>query len=353
MEHLRHRLPKKIPRRTREQPVQSRAKPIGLNYRRIPGTDLNISCISLGTWKYRHTETDKKEWTRLFTMAIEEGVNYLDNAITYDGGNAEKFIGNLWNSVSRSRVLLGTKCYFPTGPASEDRGLSRKHVFKCAESSLKNLKTDYIDIFQCHRWDSETPIGETIDAMNALKEQGKIRYWGLGAATAAQMVHATYASALADKTKPATHQHVYNMFNRTVEFEVLDYCKQLGLGLLVYSPLSQGILSGKYNGGSVPEQSRAANALDRASMWDYQDIKLQKAEKITKLATKIGMAPATLSLAWCMRHLQVSTVITSVSTDQQWQQNISAAGLTLNEDTIQEIETILDNKPYNIYTQNP
>lgn len=324
-----------------------------MNYRNIPGTDLNISCISLGTWKYCQTETDSKEWTRLFTIAIDQGVNYLDTAITYDGGNAERFISGLWNNVPRNKVLIGTKCYFPTGPAAEDRGLSRKHIFKCAEASLRNLKTDYIDIFQCHRWDSETPIEETIDAMNTLKEHGKIRYWGLGAATAAQMVHATYASALLGKVKPATHQHVYNMFNRTVEFEILDYCKQLGLGLLVYSPLSQGILSGKYTDGNIPDQSRATRSADRATMWDFNETKLQKAARIATLAANVGMAPASLALAWCLRHVQVSTVITSVSTDQQWQQNVSAAGLTLNEETIQEMETILDNKPYNIYTQNP
>lgn len=324
-----------------------------MNYRNIPGTDLNISCISLGTWKYCQTETDSKEWTRLFTIAIDQGVNYLDTAITYDGGNAERFISGLWNNVPRNKVLIGTKCYFPIGPVAEDRGLSRKHVVKCAEASLRNLKTDYIDIFQCHRWDAETPIEETVDAVNTLKEQGKIRYWGLGAATAAQMVHATYASALSEMVKPVTHQHVYNMFNRTVEFEVLDYCKQLGLGMLVYSPLSQGILSGKYTNGNIPGQSRAARSADRATMWDFNETKLQKAQRIAALACNIGRAPATLSLAWCLRHVQVSTVITSVSNEQQWQQNISASGLTLTEETVQEIENILDNKPYNIYTQNP
>lgn len=286
-------------------------------------------------------------------MAIDQGVNYLDTAITYDGGNAERFLGNLWNSVPRNSILVGTKCYFPTGHAVDDRGLSRKHIFKCAEASLRNLKTDYIDIFQCHRWDGETPIEETIDAMDMLVAQGKIRYWGLGAATAAQMVHATYASALLEKAKPCTHQHVYNMFNRTVEFEVLDYCKQLGLGLLVYSPLSQGILSGKYTGGIVPVQSRAAHSSDRSTMWDFNEIKLQKAAKIATLASNLGTTPATLSLAWCLRYSQVSTVITSVSSEQQWQQNISATGLFLSEETIQETENILENKPYNIYTQNP
>lgn len=324
-----------------------------MNYRNIPGTELNISCISLGTWKFRQSETDSREWTRLFTKAIEQGVNYLDTAITYDGGNAEKFIGGLWSNIPRSQMMVGTKCYFPTSPAAEDRGLSRKYVFKCAEASLNNLKTDYIDIFQCHRWDAETPIDETIDAMDTLVKQGKIRYWGLGAATAAQMVHAVYASALSEKRKPVTHQHVYNMFNRTIEFDVLDYCKQLGLGMLVYSPLSQGILSGKYAGDIIPDQSRANHSTDRAAMWDYSEHKLQKAEKIAALACKLGTASATLCLAWCLRHSQVSTVITSISNDAQWQQNQSASDLNINEEVLQEIENILNNKPYNIYTQKP
>jgi aryl-alcohol dehydrogenase-like predicted oxidoreductase len=312
-----------------------------LNYRKITNTIFNFSSVSLGTWKYREGISDKQTWRKIFQTAFSEGVNYFDSSLSYDSGNAEKFLGSLWKDLPRQKVFLGTKCFFPTGPRAEDRGLSRKHIFKCVDLSLSHLNTDYIDLYQCHRWDVAVPVEETIDAMDTLVSQGKIRYWGLGSATSAQMLEAHKKAELASISQPVSHQHVYNMFNRTVEDDILECCRKTGMGLLVYSPLAQGVLTGKYSRGFIPEFSRASVDSDRQSMWDFQEEKLRIAEKIKELAGQMDVASSTLALAWCLRHNEVCTVITSASSVAQLQENLKASELSLSLSEVQNLESIL------------
>lgn len=319
-----------------------------MQHRILGNSGIPVSVISLGTWKFREGETDKTRWRELFLRAYEQGVNHFDSAITYDAGNAERFLGSLWNSIPRDKVILGTKCFFPTGDGPGDRGLSERHILKCVHASLQHLNTDYIDLFQCHRWDHQTPIEETIRTMNNLVKQGKIRYWGLGAATAAQLVEATLKAELMNCAKPVSHQHVYNMFNRTAEFEALETGKRMGLGFLAYSPLAQGVLSGKYSGGVRPAGSRAGHAEDGATMWDLEPEKIDKARKLAEIAQNLGISTAALALAWCLRNDTVTSVITSVNTEAQLTENLTAATADLRGG-LEEIAAILNNEPYNIY----
>jgi aryl-alcohol dehydrogenase-like predicted oxidoreductase len=318
-----------------------------LNYRKINNTSLTFSSVSLGTWKYREGISDKQAWRKIFQTAFSQGVNYFDSSLSYDSGNAEKFLGSLWKDLPRQSVFLGTKCFFPTGPGPEDRGLSRKHIFKCVDLSLSHLNTDYIDLYQCHRWDVLVPIEETIEAMDALVSQGKIRYWGLGSATAAQMLEMNKMAEIASKSQPVSHQHVYNMFNRTVENEILESCRKTGMGLLVYSPLAQGVLTGKYSQGAIPEFSRASVDSDRQTMWDFQEEKLRIAEKIKELAGQMNVASSTLALAWCLRQNEVCTVITSASSVAQLQENLKASDCSLSFTDFQNLESVLARSNFN------
>lgn len=321
-----------------------------MNYRILGNSGVSVSVISLGTWKFREGETNKKEWSELFQDAYNRGVNHFDSAITYDAGHAEGFLSGLWNSIPRNKIVLGTKCYFPTSDKSEDRGLSRVHIQKCVHTSLKNLGTDYIDLFQCHRWDEQTPIEETIQTMDELVTQGKIRHWGLGSATAAQVVEATLKADLMGCARPVSHQHVYNMFNRTAEFEALSTGHRMGLGFLAYSPLAQGVLTGKYSTDSKPSGSRAVNPQDIRGMWDLEPVKIEKAKQLKTVAEKSGISASTLALSWCLRSDDVTSVITSVSNPKQLNENLNAASADITG-LLDEIEQILNNKPYNIYTK--
>ena len=318
-----------------------------MKYRKLGNSGLSVSVIGLGTWKYKSKETDDQIWSKLFINTFEKGLNYFDTASTYDNGNAERFLGRLWSSVPRDKVILGTKCFFPTGEGHENKGLSAKHIEKCVHASLRNLNTDYIDLFQCHRWDNDTPIEETIQVMNMLVNQGKIRYWGLGSATAAQVTEAVLKSEILGCARPVSHQHVYNMFNRTAEFETLDVGKRFGLGFLAYSPLAQGVLTGKYTNGIKPSGSRAEK--DASTMWDLKPEKIEKSRLLTELAKKAGIDAATFALAWCLRTDTVSSVITSVNNEPQLSINLAAAETDIS-DWLDEAARIMDNEPYNIYT---
>ena len=318
-----------------------------MNYRKINNTNLNLSSVSLGTWKYREGISDKQTWRNIFHTAFSQGLNYFDTSLSYDNGNGEKFLGSLWKDLPRQKVFVGTKCFFPTGPGVEDRGLSRKHIFKCVDLSLSHLNTDYIDLYQCHRWDVAVPIEETIDAMDTLVNQGKIRHWGVGSATSAQILEAHNKANLASKSMPVSLQHVYNMFNRTVETEILECCRKTDMGLIVYSPLAQGVLTGKYSQGAIPEFSRASVDTERQTMWDFQEEKLRIAEKIKELAGQWGVSASTLALAWCLRQNEVCTVITSASSVAQLQENLKASDYSISFKQGQNLEAVFTRNNFN------
>lgn len=323
-----------------------------MQYRNLGNSGLKISEISFGSWKYSQAVQPDAEWLKIYRAAFEEGVNFFDTSNNYDGGNAEIFIGKFAEGIGRKNIVIGTKCFYPISSNPNDRGLSRKHIFDSVEQSLRRLKTDYIDLMQCHRWDVETPVEETIAAMDDLVKQGKILYWGIGAATAAQQVEISLKSQLLKSALPVSHQHVYNMFNRTVEGDTLNYGNKLGIGLLAYSPLAQGVLSGKYSDSSLKE-ARAFSEEHKKGMWDFSEEKVQKAAALKNLASELNVPLSALALRWCLRNTAVTSVISFARTEQQLNDNLKMIALQLSQETLEKTEEILQNKPYNLYTKLP
>ncbi len=323
-----------------------------MQYRNLGNSPLSVSCLSLGTWKNVFPGADLAALKGVYLKGIEGGINLLDTSNNYEAGLAEKFTGELASEVGRGRVFIATKCFFPVPEAGIAKGLSRANIQKSVEVSLKNLGTDYIDLLQCHRWDAETPIEETIDFMDTLIQQGKIRHWGLGAASAAQVVEAALNAKLRNKSTPVSHQHIYHMFNRTVEMDVCKTGDKFGLGTLVYSPLAQGILSGKYS-GQIPAGSRAATEENKNTMWEFRTDNLEKAAALSQLAAEYQLSMPAMAIAWLLRKKNISSVICGIRTESQLQQNLVAANLNLSNELLEKIENILQNKPHIPYTNQP
>lgn len=313
---------------------------------------MKISPLSLGTWKYETQSQSERDWMKLYLYAYEKGVTFFDTANNYTGGEAEVFLGKLADFIGTDKITVSTKCYFPSPDKKFEAGLSREKILHSVHGSLRRLNVDCIDLLQCHRWDAHTPIEETIETMQKLMEEGKILDWGLGACSAAQMVEACWKAEKMGAKLPVTHQHVYNMFNRTIEGEISRTAQKLEIGMLVYSPLAQGVLSGKY-AEKLPENSRAANDADKSGMWDFKPEKLEKAKQLNSIAELFGVSLSTLALAWCMRNSAIHSVITFTKNKSQLDENLQALDLKITPELEFQIEQILQNKPIQQYTQLP
>ncbi|MFN4152275.1 MAG: aldo/keto reductase, partial [Candidatus Sericytochromatia bacterium] len=240
--------------------------------------------------------------------------------------------------------------FFPMSKNPNNRGLSRKHIMESCEASLKRLKTDYIDLYQCHRYDTETELEETISAMDDLVKQGKILYWGVSQWSAVQICDAAHLSRFHNKTKPVSNQPVYNMLNRSLEVDVMSLCEREGMGLVVWSPLAEGVLTGKYSKGNIPSDSRAAN--DQSNIFIKNRLteeKLNKVDQLVPIAKELGLNMAQLALAWCLRRPELSSVITGASRVEQVLDNVKASGVVIPQDVLDTIDEILDNEPVDQY----
>ncbi len=315
-----------------------------MEYRSLGKTGLKVSALSIGAWlTYGSNRVEFETAKACIHTAIEHGVNFIDVADVYARGEAERVVGEIVKDFKRSDLVISTKTYWPMSDNINDSGLSRKHIMEAVEKSLKRFDLDYVDIFFCHRPDPETPVEETVRAISDLIHQGKILYWGTSMWSAAHINEAIGAANRTNAYRPVVEQPVYNMVERDqLEGEVEAAAGNHGMGLVVFSPLAQGVLTGKYNEG-VPEGSRA----DQLEWFkDYlTDDKIEAARKITALAKEMGTTPATLALAWAMRHPNVSSVITGASKPEQVTQNIKALDVEITDDIEAKIEAILKNKP--------
>lgn len=323
-----------------------------MQYRNLGNSPLSVSQISLGTWKNIYPGSDLNLLKGVYLQGIEAGINLLDTSNNYEAGFAEKFTGDLAREVGRGNIYIATKCFFPVPEAGIVKGLSKASILKSIDFSLKNLGTDYIDLLQCHRWDTETSIEETADCMDGLVKQGKLRYWGLGAATAAQVVEAVLTAKMGSKSTPVAHQHIYHMFNRTAEMNLCKTGDAFGLGMLVYSPLAQGVLSGKYS-GAIPKGSRAELEENRKTMWEFHPENLKKAIALQVLAAEYRMSVSAMAIAWLLRNKNVSSVICGIRSKEQLLQNLTAIDAQIDQVLIEKIENILQNKPLIPYTKQP
>lgn len=321
-----------------------------MKYRRLGKSGLKVSEISLGSWLTYGKVVEVEIARSCFRTAFEHGVNFFDTADIYATGEAEKMNGEILKEYKRSDYVLGTKVYFPMSNNINDRGLSRKHIIESCDKSLKRLQTDYIDIYQCHRFDTETELEEVISAMDTLINQGKVLYWGVSQWSAVQICDAVHLAKYNNKYKPQSNQPVYNMLNRSLEIDVMDLCEREGLGLVTYSPLAEGILTGKYSGGNVPTDSRASN--QKLNTFIRKKLRSEVTDKVDKLlpiANELGITLAQLALAWCLRKSAISSVITGASKPEQVLDNVKASIVELEEDILEQIEVILDNAPKDQY----
>ncbi len=322
-----------------------------MEYRRLGKAGARVSEVSLGTWLTYGKTVEKDAAKECFKTAFEHGVNFFDTADIYATGESEKVVGEILKDFTRSDIFLGTKVYFPMSKKPNDRGLSRKHIIESCEKSLKRLGTDYIDLYQCHRYDTETELEEVIATMDDLVKQGKVLYWGVSQWSAVQICDAVHLSKYHNKNKPMSNQPVYNMLNRSLEVDVMDLCHREGMGLVVWSPLAEGVLTGKYSGGKVPQDSRAAN--DQSNMFIKSRLssdKLEKVDKLMPIAQELGLNMAQLALAWCLRRKELSSVIIGASKPQQVIDNVKASGVKIPDDILAKIELILDNAPREQYS---
>ncbi|MGD8395910.1 MAG: aldo/keto reductase family protein, partial [Candidatus Eiseniibacteriota bacterium] len=304
-----------------------------------------------GTWVTFGQQVDEVAAARIIDTAFELGINFIDTADVYARGRAESMLGNLLASRTRSDYVLATKVFGGMGEGPNDRGLSRKHIIEACEASLRRLRTDYVDLYQCHRYDIDVPLDEVLAAMDHLVEQGKVLHWGVSQWPAVQIAEAVLTARHHGWAPPASNQPLYNLVERGLELDVMRTCERHGLGIVCFSPLAQGILTGKYGGGERPPGSRAADPT--TGQWMERRMTpelLDRAQRMAAVAARLGVSPAQLALAWCLRHDAVTSVIVGATTPEQLRDNAGAADITLDAEVLEELEELFESAPRDQYT---
>lgn len=316
-----------------------------MEYRRLGKSGLKVSEIALGSWLTYGTVTEKEQSIACVKAAYDLGINHFDCANVYGSTPhaAEELLGEALRGYERDSYVVTTKAYWPVGPTVLNRGLSRKHIFEEVEKSLTALGLDYIDIFYCHRYDPETDLEETLRALDDLVAQGKVLYTGLSEWPADRIAQGVSLQKELRLRKFAASQPVYNMFNRYIENAVIPICDEAGIGQVVFSPLAQGVLTGKYKKGApLPEGSRAATpGVNRFVERFLSDETLSKVEELSVVAKDVNLSLAQLAIAWILRLDSVSSALIGASSPAQVEENAKASGVKLNEETISRIESIL------------
>ncbi|MEH2068950.1 MAG: aldo/keto reductase family protein [Nostoc sp.] len=316
-----------------------------MEYRHLGKHGIRVSEICLGSWLTYGGATAEDTARQCIEQAYDLGINFFDTANVYAGGEAEKIVGKVLQHYLRESYVVATKVYFPVGNGPNDRGLSRKHILEQCDASLKRLGLDYIDLYQAHRYDPTVPLAETLLAFDRLVKQGKILYYGVSEWSAGQLAHATDLTRLANLAPIASDQPHYNMLDRTIEKEVLPLCRREGIGIINYSPLAQGLLTGKYKPDqSLPQGSRASDPKQNMFLnnGELDRGQLLKVQRLLPIAEEAGLSLSQLALSWCLRNPEISSVIIGASKPTQVQENVSASGKQLSLATIQRIEEVLE-----------
>ncbi|MEH7484190.1 aldo/keto reductase family protein [Neobacillus drentensis] len=313
-----------------------------MEYRRLGRTGLKVSEISLGSWLTYGGYVEEQNAAASIDKAYDLGVNFFDTANVYIRGEAEIVVGKALKKYVRDSYVLATKVFWPMGDGPNDRGLSRKHVIEQCHASLNRLNTDYVDIYYCHRFDPETPLDETLRALDDLVRQGKVLYIGVSEWTAEQISEAVH---LADKKlldRIVVNQPQYSMLQRYIEKEVLPVSEKHGIGQVVWSPLAQGVLTGKYKKGEkAPEGSRAAQEKFNNLFGLLTEENLEKVELLKEVASDHDLSLANLALSWILRQNNVASALVGASRPEQIEENVKASGVKLPEETLARIEDIL------------
>ncbi len=311
-----------------------------MKYRRLGGSGLKVSEISLGSWLTYGGYVERENAVNSIKTAYDLGINFFDTANVYERGAAEVLVGEALKAYPRESYVLATKAFWPMGDGPNDRGLSRKHIMEQAHASLKRLQHDYVDIFYCHRHDPETPLEETLRALDDLVRQGKVLYVGVSEWQASQIAEALGVADRYLLDRIVVNQPQYNMFERYIEKEIMPLCERSGIGQVVFSPLAQGLLTGKYTSASaIPEGSRAAKL-----EWMRKGITEQKISQVKQLegiAGELGISVGNLALAWILRNSNVASALVGASRPEQVTENAKASDVELSAEVIERIEEIL------------
>jgi voltage-dependent potassium channel beta subunit len=312
-----------------------------MQYRSLGRSGLQVSEVALGSWLTLGSSVDRETTREIVQRALDLGINFFDTADVYATGQAEEVLGQALRAIPRRYVVIATKAFFPMSQHPNDRGLSRKHLFESVEASLRRLGTDYVDLHQCHRADPSTPIEETVGAYQDLIRQGKVLYWGVSEWSPAQIAEACRVAGEQLAVRPISNQPQYSLLRRQIEAEVIPTCEREGLGQVVFSPLAQGVLSGKYSGGARPSGSRATDAQRNQFMRAYLEPEtLARVDRLQPLAAELGISLAQLALAWCLRKRNVASVIVGATRGAQLEENVKAAGVELPAELLTRIDAI-------------
>jgi len=311
-----------------------------VEYRRLGASGVRVSEIGLGSWLTYGVGVEADRGRACVARAYELGVNFFDTADVYGRGAAEEVMGQALTGFPRSSYVLATKVYFPVGDGPNDRGLSRKHVMESCHASLRRLRTDYLDLYQCHRYDDETPLEETLRALDDLVRQGKVHYVGVSEWTAAQIGDALGLADDLGLDRLVSNQPEYSILRRRIEDEVLPLCAREGVGQVVWSPLAQGVLTGKYRKGQVPPaDSRAASRKMGAFVGRFlTDEVLDAVERLRVVADEAGLTMAQLALAWVLRTDAVASAIVGASRPEQLDDTCAAAGRRLDAEVLAAVD---------------
>ncbi|TDA64868.1 MAG: voltage-dependent potassium channel subunit beta [Chloroflexi bacterium] len=320
-----------------------------MKYRHLGKAGIKLSALSLGAWVTYGGQVGQEIAEKCMSAAYDAGVNFFDNAEAYASGNAEIVMGNVIKKLAwrREDLVISTKIFWG-GKGPNDRGLSHKHIIEGVNNALRRLQMDYVDLVFCHRPDPETPIEETVRAMDVVIKQGKAFYWGTSEWSAGEILKADGIARQYGLTPPSMEQPQYNMFHRDIfEIEYDSIFKQLGYGTTIWSPLASGVLSGKYANG-IPADSRAAlPGFDWLQERQITSERIEKVKHLSAIAADLGCTMSQLALAWCLMNPNVSTVITGASRPEQVVENMKAIDVEdkLTPEIMEKIELVLGNKP--------
>ncbi|MFF1916422.1 aldo/keto reductase family protein [Streptomyces sp. NPDC058239] len=315
-----------------------------MEFRRLGRSGLTISEIAYGNWLTHGSQVEEDAAVACIRAALDAGITTFDTADVYAETRAEAVLGRALKNERREGLEVFTKVYFPTGPGHNDRGLGRKHIMESIDNSLRRLQTDYVDLYQAHRYDHSTPLEETMEAFADVVRSGKALYIGVSEWTADQL-RAAHGLARELQVPLISNQPQYSALWRVIEGEVVPASEELGIGQIVWSPIAQGALTGKYKPGApLPAGSRATDDKGGASMvagWLRDDV-LERVQRLRPLADQAGLSLAQLAVAWVLQNSNVCAAIIGASRPEQVTENVGAAGVTLDAELLKGIDDILD-----------
>jgi aryl-alcohol dehydrogenase-like predicted oxidoreductase len=315
-----------------------------MEYRHLGKSGLKVSEIAYGNWITHGSQIEEEAAQSCVRAALDEGISTFDTADAYAGGRAEEVLGRALKGVRRESVEIFSKVYWRTGDATNDSGLSRKHITESVHASLRRLGTDYLDLYQAHRYDYETPLEETLRTFDDLVRAGKVLYVGVSEWRAEQIADAVRIAGELGLDRIVSNQPQYNMLWRVIEPEVVPLSEREGIGQIVFSPIAQGVLTGKYAPGAEPPAgSRATDEQSGKriiSRWMNDEV-LGAVAGLPALAAEAGLTPAQLAVAWVLQNPNVSAAIVGASRPEQVRDNVAAAGVTLDEALMRKIDDVL------------